>query len=376
MIGKTYCGELQLVCVGCRRQVTIQSSEWKCRDCGEAFLLRGVPAFERRRVGSVVQSMWRYHPEIPSEARVTLGEGCTPLVKADTSTSGIHYKLEYLNPTGSFKDRGMAFLSTFLREMAIDRVVEDSSGNAAASLAAYGARAELRVHVFVPGGTSKGKLTQVVSHGAQVTEVPGTRADAAAAAETAAKAGAYYASHYWNPFVIEGLKTYVYEMIEELDWESPDNIVLPCGHGTLLLGVYYGLRVLMQTGVITRMPRLFCIQADACAPIVEAFDARARDTSPVEPAPSIAEGIRIPSPARGKEVLSALYATQGQAISVPEERIPLAQAKLAHAGFYVEMTSAVAVAGLEQLLDNGVITRKDVTVVGLTGSGLKTNAAG
>lgn len=359
------------VCGGCGRRFSVETREWRCPDCGNAFLLQGMPPFQRHAVDIRIQSLWRYHSGVAAETRVTLGEGCTPLVGAAGSMPGILYKLEYLNPTGSFKDRGMSFLLTFLRACSVAQVVEDSSGNAAASVAAYAARAAVGAQVFVPSYTSPRKLAQVSAHGAEVVSVSGTRADAARSAEAAARAGTYYASHYWNPFVLEGLKTFAYEVVEQLDWRCPDNIVLPCGHGTLFLGTYYGLRALQGAGVIAKMPRLFCVQAEACAPIARAFSVGAECASPVIPAETLAEGIRIAEPARGAEVLTALYTTKGQALAVGEDDIVRAQGELSRAGFFVEMTSAVAVAGLCHLTQRGAIQRNELTIVGLTGSGLK-----
>lgn len=368
-------GELSFLCTGCGNKHPASTTSWRCPDCGGPFILSGTPSFARSKIKSQDFSLWRYDEFLGMEKPISLGEGLTPLVTAKGYGVNALYKLEFLSPTGSFKDRAVCAMVSFLRSIGVGEVVEDSSGNAAASLSAYCARAGIRAKIFVPTYASPAKLRQIEIYGAELVSVAGARIEATRAAEAAAQAGTYYASHYWNPVALEGLKTFAYELAEQLDWRCPDNLVVPCGHGTLLLGAYYGFRALAESGVISRMPKLFGVQAAACAPIVEAFDAGQRESAPVEAGETVAEGIRITEPVRSREILTALSETQGRAVSVQEEEIQQAHRQLAGSGLFVELTSAVAAAGLKRLVDGGVIGPDECTVAALTGNGLKNLAA-
>jgi len=363
--------DLRFRCTSCGAERPVTAQEWRCPECAGPFLAVGLPAFQRAAIDERLFTIWRYSPFIPSRERVTLGEGCTPLIATPRLGAATLCKLDYVNPTGSFKDRGMSFLVSFLRMLGVNEAIEDSSGNAGASLSAYAARAGISARIFVPEYTSAFKLRQILVHGAALARVPGTRDDTTRAAEEAARSGKIYASHYWSPFALEGLKTFAYEVAEQLGWRSPDSVVFSCGHGTLLLGAYYGFLALREAGIVPRLPRLFCTQAAACAPIVRAFAAGAESTAPIEPASTVAEGIRIGRPARGREIVSALRRTEGGAVSVSDEEILAARDALAQMGISVESTSATAVAGLMRLRGDGIIQPDERTVVALTGSGLK-----
>ena len=368
-------GKLSFRCTECGKEHPASTTSWRCPDCGGPFVLSGTPSFAQSKIKSQDFSLWRYREFLGMEKPVSLGEGLTPLVPTEDYGPNVLFKQEFLSPTGSFKDRGVAVMVSFLRSIGIKHVVEDSSGNAAASLSAYCARAGIQAKIFVPSYASPAKLRQIRIYGAELVPVPGSRIEATRAGEAAARAGTYYASHYWNPVALEGLKTFAYELAEQLHWRCPDNLVVPCGHGTLLLGAYYGFRALAESGVVSRMPRLFGVQAAACAPIVEAFDAGQRESAPVEAGETVAEGICITEPVRSREILTALGETQGRAVSVQEEEIQQAHRQLAGSGLFVELTSAVAAAGLKRLVDGGVIGPGECTVVALTGNGLKNLAA-
>jgi len=367
--------KLSFLCTGCGNTHPATTMDWCCPDCGGSFLLSGTPAFAQTKIDDHDFSLWRYRECLGVANPISLGEGLTPLVPAEDLGGQAWYKLEFLSPTGSFKDRGICAMVSFLKSIGIGDVVEDSSGNAAASLSAYSARAGIRAKIFVPAYTSPAKLRQIELYGAELIPVEGARIDATRAAEAAARTGTYYASHYWNPFAVEGLKTFAYEVAEQLNWRCPNNVVVPCGHGTLLLGAYYGFRALMQSGAISRMPRLFAVQAAACAPIVEAFDDGQREASPVAPGETVAEGIRITEPVRSREILAALGETHGRAVSVDEETIQQTHRQLANSGLFVELTSAVAAAGARRLVSEGVIGPDECTVTALSGNGLKNLAA-
>lgn len=363
--------KLSFRCTECSEEQPADTPNWRCPECKGPFVLSGAPPFAKNMISTYIYGLWRYREFLGVKDSVSLGEGWTPLVTTNEFGPDVFFKLEFLAPTGSFKDRGVAVMISFLGSIGIKHVVEDSSGNAAASLAAYCARTGIKPRIFVPSYASPAKLRQIEIYDAELVPVPGPRIEATRKAEAATQAGTYYASHYWNPFALEGLKTFAYELAEQLDWCCPDNIVVPCGHGTLFLGAYYGFRALQDAGVASKLPRLFAIQAAACAPIVDAFEAGLSFPVPVEGGETAAEGIRITEPVRGREILAALKETNGQAVSVAEEEILQARKRLSRSGLFVETTSAAAVAGLNLLVRDGVIGRNEQTVVALTGSGLK-----
>ena len=330
------------------------------------------PGIGRRDIISGDRTLWRYRRALPlgDGPPVSLGEGATPLVRGSWRGLPIHFKLEFLAPTGSFKDRGTAVMITHLKQRGIGDIVEDSSGNAGASVAAYGAAAGMRSRIFVPASASPAKLVQIRAAGAEAVAIPGSR-QAVTEATMAAAATVFYASHNLQPFFLEGTKTLAYELWEDLGFEAPDNVVMPVGGGSNLLGCHLGFSELLSRREIARPPRLFAVQAAACAPLVAAFNAGADDVDGVIPQPSIAEGIAIARPVRGREMLAALRRSGGRAIAVDEAAAVDALDRLARMGHFVEPTSAIAAAGLNHLMDEGVIGPGERTVLVLTGSGLK-----
>jgi threonine synthase len=361
---------MNLRCSACQRTYPLDTRAWRC-ECGGVFELEGTRPFSRQAVKPDEPTLWRYRAMLPLEQEehiVSLGEGFTPLVEANVYGLPVLCKLEFLAPTGSFKDRGTTVLVSALQEMGVTKVVEDSSGNAAASLAAYCVRAGITARIFVPAHASPAKLAQIAVYGAELVPVEGPREKAAEAAQKAAKK-TYYASHYYNPFSLEGLKTFAYEVWEELGGRAPHNLVFPVGHGTLLLGAYRGFRDLRAAGLIERLPRLFAVQARACAPLYRAYRQGLETPLPTHEGGTIAEGIRIARPVRGEQILRAIRETEGAVLAVDEGEIQWARQHLVRLGLYIEPTSAVALAGLRKL--DKAIAPDEITVVPLTGSGLK-----
>ncbi len=364
---------MHLRCSVCSRTYPLNANEWRC-ECGGIFKLEGTAGFSCQSIRSDESTLWRYQAMLPIQDAaniVSLGEGLTPLVETRIYGLPVTCKLEFLAPTGSFKDRGTAVLVSFLREIGVSEVVEDSSGNAAASLAAYCARAGLHARIFVPAHASPAKLAQIAIYGAELVAVDGPRENAALAAQEAA-AEAYYASHNYSPLFVEGTKTFAYEVWEQLGHRAPDNLIFPVGNGSLLMGTYQGFTDLQQAGRIEHVPRLYAVQARACAPFYQAYQKGLDDAQPVSPNQTIAEGIRIARPVRGRQVLRAVRATGGVVLAVDDYEIQEGRALLAQQGLYVEPTSAATVAALRKM--DKMIGPDERTIVPLTGSGLKSTS--
>jgi threonine synthase len=356
-----------MVCAACRQTAPGDTLRWRCI-CGGPYELSSTASFPRDTIRNRPPTLWRYREALPLPPTcdvVSLGEPLTPLLPWP-GLPGAHLKLEFLLPTGSFKDRGACVMLSHMRGMGVRAALEDSSGNAAAAVAAYGARAGIACRIFVPASTSSGKLTQIAAYGAEIMPIPGTREDVAAAARREAEQS-YYASHVFNPYFFHGTKTFAFEVWEQLGFRAPDRVVLPVGHGTLYLGAYLGFRDLLQAGEISRLPRLIGVQAEPCAPLVAAWRG--------EPAPSpgttLAEGIRIAAPDRAGAILHACRESQGEFFTVSEQEIVSTLIRLGHAGLYIEPTAAVAPAGALRLAAAGRLPAGEMTVIPLTGSGLK-----
>ena len=341
-------------------------------DSGGHLNLGDAPGLARRDIDAAVNSLWRYRRALLVDAAdaVTMGEGWTPLILGEWEGVPVLHKLEFMMPTGSFKDRGMTVMVSYLKSRGITEVLEDSSGNAGASLSAYAAAAAMRCRILVPETTSYPKIAQIAACGADVVTIRGSRQDVADAA-LAMSRDIFYASHNWQPFFAEGTKTLAYELWEQLGFRAPDNVVVPVGYGANVLGCDRGFSELLRRGEIARMPRLFGVQAANCAPYFAAFRAGVEHFIPSPVTPTIAEGIASSKPTRMREVLAPVRDSGGEIVAVSEDEIVRALAALARKGLYVEPTSAAAAAGLSQLIARGVIKKGENTVLVLTGSGLK-----
>ncbi|QLG63029.1 pyridoxal-phosphate dependent enzyme [Halorarum salinum] len=348
---------------------TEYADRWRC-ECGRPleYVERSLPdgpapdpaAFDVR------DGLWSFSEFVPESPAATLGEGTTPLV--DAPDWDAEFKLEYVFPTGSFKDRGATVTLSRAAALGVGTVVEDSSGNAGAAVATYAARAGIDADVYVPASVKDSKLRAIRRAGANPVKVEGPRRATTDACIKAVEAGdGWYASHAWNPAFFAGTATFAYETALQRDWTVPDAVVLPLGHGTLFLGAHRGFRALEDAGWTDSVPRLLGVQAAGHAPIaaeLHGLDAVSGDND-------AADGIQIADPVRKGEILDAIQGTDGDAIALGADPVERELDRLHAAGFYVEPTSAVAPAALAEYRARGVLAPDDEVVVPLTGSGLK-----
>jgi threonine synthase len=336
-------------------------------------MMTPLPGISRAGVDFSVRSLWRYRralPMMPAQP-ISLGEGCTPLIARRLHGAEALIKCEWMMPSGSFKDRGASVMLSLLREQGIRAVLEDSSGNGGAAIATYAAAGGISALILAPASTSPGKTVQMRACGAQVELVPGSRQDTADAA-VARSGEVFYASHNWHPFFLQGTKTLAYELWEDLGFAAPDNVIVPCGAGSNVLGCGIGFSELLRAGEIAVLPRIFAVQPAHCAPIAAAFVAGAEEAAAqIVVAPTIAEGTAIARPVRLHEVLAVLRESNGGAVTLSEDEIRAATFDLARMGIYVEPTCAQVAGAFGKLLASGAISAEQKTVLVLTGSGLK-----
>lgn len=360
-----------LVCTQCPARFPDTDVRWRC-ECGGLLDLECETHFDFDQIARRPADMWRYREAIPirpDKNSVSLEEGFTPLSSLKLEGKDILVKQDHLFPTGSYKDRGASVLISKAKELGVDYVVEDSSGNAGCAIAAYCASAGIECEIFVPESTSPAKLNQIKSYGARLNRVPGTREDTANAAMEAAQSH-FYASHSWNPYFFHGTKTFAFEICEQLGWQAPDTVIVPVGNGTLLLGCEIGFRELLADQVIEKMPRLVGIQASGCAPLFHAFQSGAEDIAEFERQDTKAEGIAIAQPVRAKQILAAVRSSGGTILAVEDSDTLSALKDMALIGHYIEPTSAATIAGARKYLGCNQ-TSGETIVTTFTGHGLK-----
>jgi threonine synthase len=348
------------------REWPLDAPRW-CGEAREPLLLTPRNGIGRDEIERT-RSIWRYAAALPfaPAAPISMGEGCTPLIEHALAGATALLKCEWFMPTGSFKDRGASVMLSLLRDQGVTAVLEDSSGNGGAAVSAYAAAGGMAATIFVPASTSPAKTVQSRATGAAIELIPGSRQDCADAALNKS-AEIFYASHNWHPFFLEGTKTLAYELWEDLAFAAPDNVVIPCGAGSNVLGCWLGFSELKRAGQVAKLPRLFAAQPANCGPIARA----ALGLPAAEAKPTIAEGTAIAQPIRLPECLTALRESEGGAVLVEEAEIAQASLTLARRGVYVEPTCAQAAAAFGKLLAAGRIAARETTVVVLTGTGLK-----
>jgi threonine synthase len=335
-----------------------------------------LPPFDPALINPQEAGLWRYAPFLPvvpaHKARISLGEGWTPLAPDHWAGRPIYWKLDALMPTGSYKDRGVCVMVNWLAQLGAQTVVDDSSGNAGASLACYAGRAGLTARIYVPESAPEPKRAQIAVYGAEVVEVAGPRSMARAAAETDTEncRQIAYASHAWHPAFLLGQMTCAWEIWEQLGRRVPDWVVMPVGNGGLMLGTWRGFQHLYHSGVIDRLPRLLAVQAEPYTSIHDAFHNGLDD---IEPDPRVekisADGIAISFPVHARSILRALRESGGNAVAVEEEAVLHYHERLATRGLFVEPTSATVAAAIDQ--ERSLFGADETVVAILTGHGLK-----
>jgi len=355
-------------CGSCGREYPeTAGAPWRC-ECGHAldFAVSPTQAAATPPELDRDRGLWAFEEFLPVSRGVTLGEGWTPLVAAPGWDAT--FKLDYLFPTGSFKDRGAATVVSQALELGVDRLLEDSSGNAGHAIATYAARAGLDAAIYAPADAKPAKLRAIERTGADLVRVEGDRGAVTDACHAAVADGeGWYASHAWQPAFFAGTATVAMEIAAQRGWTAPDVVVTPVGHGTLLLGAYQGFRALQEAGWIDAVPRLVGVQAAGVAPLVAARhgDAAAAGDN------DAADGIQIGEPARRDQLLAAIEHSGGDAVAVDRDETERARDRLDRAGISVEPTCAVGPAALEDLRERGLVGPDEDVVVPLTGSGLK-----
>ncbi len=358
----------QLVCSTSGETYPLDDHRWKS-DHGSPLDLHFEASFNKNALRDRKPTLWRYREALPipqSDPGVTMDEGFTPLMETHIFGKSIWLKHDHLFPTGSYKDRGATLLISRAKALGVERIVEDSSGNAGAAIAAYATLAGIACDIYVPASTSPGKLAQIESYGANLHKIPGSREDTANAVLEAAEHH-FYASHVWNPYFFQGTKTFAFEVWEQLDFKAPDTVFIPTGNGTLLIGAYLGFQDLLQQGQIDQMPRLIAVQAANCAPLDEMWRLDLSALPEVETSETLAEGIAIAAPARASQIIDVIRKSHGSVVTVTEEETEAALLKCGRRGLFIEPTSATALAAFS----NYEMREGEVVVAPLTGHGLK-----
>jgi threonine synthase len=373
----------KLQCFECLRGFPAQEAGFRCKICGGLleviFDLAGKrePAWKSRQL-----SVWKYRELLPvekEESIVSLAEGGTGLhhckrLGRKLGFRNLYVKNEGENPTGSFKDRGMTVAISKARELGKKRVLCASTGNTAASLAAYSARAGMECIVLMPKGkVAGGKMLQVIMHGAKLIQIKGDFDRALIAAmELADRRREFYLMNSINPFRLEGQKTLAFEILDQLDRKVPEMVILPVGNGGNISAAWKGFSEFQELKIVKNRPKMIGIQAEKAAPIANAVKSGLSKIRPIHNPQTIATAIRIGSPVNWPKVLGAIRESNGTAETVTDHEILEAQKELATLeGIFVEPASAASIAGLKKLSEEGQVDSSETIVCVTTGHGLK-----
>ena len=376
-----------LECTFCRKVLSADQLHRTCPKCGKVLYPRYDLAaagreLSRASLSSRPSTMWRYFEVLPvlDESNVvSLGEGYTPLFHAKRLGDGLecprlYIKDEGVNPTGSFKARGLSTSVSKAKELGQSRLTMPSAGNAAGAMAAYCSKAGMEAHVFMPKDAPEANKKECLVFGANLTLVDGLISDAGRfSREAAAKEGLFDVSTLQEPYRVEGKKTMGYELAEQMDWNLPEVIIYPTGGGTGIVGMWKAFAEMEEMGWIDdRRPRMICVQAEGCAPIVRAFHKGEQFAASWENPKTIAAGIRVPSAIGDYLILEAIRDSGGTAITVSDEEMLDSIEEMAlQEGIFACPEGAATLAGLKKLLSQGAVSSDETIVLMNTGTGLK-----
>jgi threonine synthase len=360
---------------------------WNLCACGGPLLVRYDLAkakenWSREWLARAPATMWRYAPVLPvarPEAMISLGEGFTPLVRmkrlgAKLGAPDLWVKDEGVNPTGSFKARGLSCAISMCVELGLKKVAIPSAGNAASAMAAYAAAAGLEAHIFMPGDVPQSNFVECKAFGARVTLVDGLISDCGRiVAERKQAEGWFEVSTLKEPYRIEGKKTMGYEVAEQFQWNLPDVIFYPTGGGVGMIGMWKAFDEMEHLGWIgKKRPKMIAVQAQGCQPVVRAFEQGAPRSEFWQNATTVASGLRVPKPLGDFLVLKAVRDSLGTAVAVSDEEMLDAGIEMATLeGMFAAPEGAACVAALSKLLANGFLNSGERIVIYNTGSGLK-----
>ncbi len=375
-----------LYCSACAKQLEPNRLYNLC-ECGKPLMVaydleRAQMTLTRELLAGREPTMWRYREVLPvndESNRITLGEGMTPLARAarlgnQLGMANLFIKDESLNPTASFKARGMAVAVSMAKELGVKKLAVPSAGNAAGALAAYAAKAGLEAFIFMPSDTPKANIIECLQTGADVTLIDGLITDCGRIiGERKEAEGWFDVSTLKEPYRVEGKKTMGYELAEQLDWELPDVIVYPTGGGTGLIGMWKAFDEMERMGWIDgRRPRMVSVQAEGCAPVVLAFEAGATVGAEIIDAHTVASGLRVPRAVGDFIMLDILRKSGGTACSVTDEELLAAVKEIGSTeGIFAAPEGAACLPALRQLLERGDVSRDERVVLFNTGSGVK-----
>ncbi|MDP6420733.1 MAG: threonine synthase [SAR202 cluster bacterium] len=376
-----------LECTYCHGTHAADEPNRTCPECGKVLY----PRYDLRAAGADLTretlrgrpaNMWRYFEVMPvrdASNVITLGEGFTPILETrrlarDKGLKSLYLKDEGLNPTASFKARGLSAAVSKARELGLTRLTMPSAGNAAGAMAAYAAKGGVEAHVFMPMDAPESNRKEVAITGAHLTLVEGLISDAGRLSrERAQEKGLFDVSTLQEPYRVEGKKTMGYEIAEQMGWTLPDAIIYPTGGGTGIVGMWKAFAEMEEMGWIgSERPKMFAVQSDGCAPIVRAFDNGDEFAEPWQNAATMAAGIRVPAAIGDYLILGAIRESGGGALTVTDDEILRYMRKVASLeGMFICPEGAATAAALSKLLSDGRLSSDDNILLLNTGSGLK-----
>lgn len=377
-----------LECANCAKTFEANRKHFLCTNCGKPLLVRydlakAAATLTKESLAGRTPSLWRYRevlPVVDNANIVTLGEGFTPVIKTDKLAASLPLKLnlyikdESVNPTQSFKARGMSAAVSMAKELGVKKTAAPSAGNAAGALAAYAAQAGMEAHLFMPQDTPRANIVECQQTGAFVTLVDGLITDCGKiVAERKEAEGWYDVSTLKEPYRVEGKKTMGYELAEQFGWTLPDVILYPTGGGTGLVGMWKAFDEMEEMGWIdSKRPRMISVQAAGCAPIVRAFHAGERFADEFENAHTSASGLRVPKAIGDFLIIDAVRASGGTAIAIDDPTLIAAVGEIGAAeGIFCAPEGAACFAALKEMIDAGAVAENETVVIFNTGAGVK-----